>query len=173
MGTIMCAATNSDRNAPATDRQKAALGNFGAKVPKGINFGEASDWLRLLCSRLDHKEEITEQDLAEPPVEENFRPAAQLPPSPQPSVSPAVPTDPPVPSGNGGVIRLPTPDAWVTVELEAENSTLLGHRRRLVAKIAEHPGLGETFDECLVRLGKHVEKKIAAEQEVAHGASPA
>ena len=151
-------ATNGQESltGPPSDKQLIALHKFGCAIPRGLNRGDAHEWLTLLIGKKANGEEITDEDVAHLPVP-SFRPASEAPapsfsyPAPAPAVSS-------VPAPTGEI--LPTSEAWVHYETSIEESVLVGVVRRRSIKYTEHPAPGETFHAATIRLAKIAEDRL-------------
>ena len=160
-------ATNGQESltGPPSDKQLIALHKFGCAIPRGLNRGDAHEWLTLLIGKKANGEEITDEDVAHLPAP-SFRPASDAPaasfsyPAPAPAVSVA-----PAPTGE----ILPTPDSWVHYRTVLEESVMVGVVRRREIEYTVHPAPGETLDDTTVRIGRIAEARL--DKGVADGRS--
>ena len=140
----------SSTGAPS-DKQMIALHRFGCNIPKGLNRGDAHDWLTYLIGKKAGGEEITEDDVAHLPTP-SFHPASELPAGP---AAPAAPVAPVSVAPTGPI--MPTSDSWVHYESVIEEVVVVGMTRRRSVKLTEHPAPGETFEQTISRLKKIAE----------------
>jgi hypothetical protein len=128
--------------APASEKQIEALKAWGAKIPLGLNRGEAHDWLWTLISKKEAGMKITADDLAEPPQNTGtFVPASQLPTTPTPAPHAAAPNGP-------AEIPAPSMDGWATAEEELTEVLAGGVTRRRVIRFSDHFPVGMTYVEA-------------------------
>ena len=155
----------SEPTGPPTESQLGALRRFGCAIPKGLNKGDAHEWLEMLISKLKRQETITDEDVAHMPAP-SFQPASTLPPAPAPTTAPApAVTSPPA---NGDI--LPTSDSWVHYETVRQESIMVGIVTTRSVKLTEHPAPGETFEQTIARLGKKAEAALPLAPEFKDGA---
>jgi hypothetical protein len=148
-----------DRNRPATDAQLRGLSRWGAKIPATLTVGEASDWMDHLSGKSKAGKKIEDADLAGPP---NFhRASEERPPQPTAPPLPKPPVPAPEPAGNGHAADLPSPEGWVTVQVEvvrdAKGSIVTVDR---TVKLSDHAFPGESHADAILRLQAKAEKAV-------------
>lgn len=173
------------RENPPTPKQLDALRRFNAQIPDHLSRREAGDWLDHLIGLLRSGAHPTEIDLSGPPsfsrasdIPRNRAPPAPVPapptpapaPTPQPALPapPAAPATPPVPTPAPTPAPRPespgdwepSPDSWVSVEMELTEEVMVGVTSRRLVKISDHPFPGETAGSCSARIRSAVERAL-------------
>jgi hypothetical protein len=152
----------SDTNRPASEKQLDALRKWHAKIPDGLTVGQASDWMDHLIGKAQRHEKVTDIDLSGPPgFSKASDPSLSRPPQPTPPPVPKVPVPTPEPAGNGHAADLPSPEGWVTVQVDvvrdAKGSIVTVDR---TVKLSDHAFPGESHAEAILRLQAKAEKAV-------------